>query len=65
MDMKVYFLPILTSQIDVSTPCEAIACKIDLSKDEQLVVLTAYRPPNSDRDTCKTYVSLLRKFTYR
>ena len=32
------------------TPCEAIACKIDLSRNGRLIVLTAYRPPNSDRE---------------
>jgi len=38
------------TQIDVFTPCEAIACKIDLSRNSRLIVLTAYRPPNSDRE---------------
>ena len=38
------------TEIDVSTPCEAIACKIDLSRNGRLIILTAYRPPNSDRE---------------
>jgi len=28
--------------IDVSTPCEAIACKIDVLRNGRLIVLTAY-----------------------
>jgi len=38
------------TQIDVSTPCEVIACKIDLSRNGRLIILTAYKPPNSDRE---------------
>jgi len=47
------------TQTDVSTSCEAIVFKIDLSRDSRLIVLAAYRPPNSDREY---FVSLLRKF---
>ena len=59
MDMEVYFSCLnyfYCSQIDVSTPCEALACKIDLSKSGKLIVLTAYIPPNSDRESRHTVV---------
>ena len=45
------------TQTDISTTCEAIVCKIDLSKDSILIVLTAYRPPKSDRE-CMYNISL-------
>ena len=49
------------SQIDVSTPCEAIACKIDLSKNGRLIVLTVYRPPNSDRENMHNLCQFIKE----
>ena len=70
MDTEVYSLhasTICCTQIDVSIPCEAIACKIDLPRNGRLIVLTAYRPPNSDRECiynlCQFIEEIHNKYT--
>jgi len=36
------------TQIPLHFQCEAVACKINLSGNQILIVLTVYRPPNRD-----------------
>ena len=50
------------TQISLDTQCEAVACRINLSHGQILIVLTIYRPHKSDirymQNICKGIESL-------
>jgi len=54
------------TQISLDTQCEAVACRINLSHGQILIVLTIYRPPNRDihymQNVCKVIESLCIKY---